>query len=88
MANHKSAQKRIRQSARRTERNSARRSRIRSFVRKAEEAIASGDSGAAETAFRAVMPELQRGVSKGLLHRNTVARKIGRLSRRLRKMGG
>jgi small subunit ribosomal protein S20 len=80
MANHKSAEKRIRQTEKRTAVNRARKSRIRTFVKKVEQAIASGDKGAAATAFQAAQPELQRGISKGVLHRNTVARKISRLS--------
>jgi small subunit ribosomal protein S20 len=80
MANHKSAEKRARQTEKRTERNRARRSRIRTFVKKAELAIASGDAAAAETALKAAQPELARGVSKGVIHRNTAARKMSRLA--------
>jgi small subunit ribosomal protein S20 len=84
MAHHKSAKKRIRQTERRTEVNKARVSRIRTFVKKVEEAIASGDKTAARAAFVAVQPVLQRGVGHGALHRNTVARKLSRLSARIK----
>ncbi len=80
MANTIQAKKRIRQTQRRTEVNRARLSRIRSYVRKVEGAIAQGDKASAETAYRAAMPEMHRGVSKGVLNRNTVARKLSRLS--------
>ncbi len=83
MANHKSAEKRIRSNARKHEVNRARVSRIRTFVKQVETAIASGDKAAAETALRAAQPEMHRGVSKGVLHRNTVARKISRLAHRI-----
>ena len=80
MANTPQSQKRARQNERRFEINKARRSRIRTFLRRVEEAIASGDAGAAKTALQAAQPELDRGVSKGVLHKNTVARKMSRLS--------
>lgn len=83
MANHKSAEKRIRQTERRTAVNRARRSRIRTFVKKVELALAAGDKTAAEAALKLAMPELQRGVSKGVLHRNTASRKISRLTGRV-----
>lgn len=86
MANHDSAKKRIRRNARRAEINTTRRSRIRTFVKKVEAAIAAGDAAQAEEAFRVVQPELQRGVSKNLLHKNTVARKLSRLSARIRTL--
>lgn len=86
MAHHKSAKKRIRQTVRRTAINRARNSRIRTFVKKVEEAIASGDKEAARTAFGAAQPELHRGVVKGMLHRNTVARKLSRLSARIKAL--
>lgn len=86
MANVKSAKKRIRQIKTRTERNRDRVSRIRTYVRNAEEAIASGDKSAAETAVRAAMPELHRGVTKGVLHKNTAARKISRLTARVKAL--
>jgi small subunit ribosomal protein S20 len=83
MANHKSAEKRIRQTERRTAVNRARVSRIRTFVKKVESAIASGDKEAARAAFLLAQPEMHRGVSKGVVHRNTVARKLSRLSARI-----
>jgi len=83
MANHKSAEKRIRQTEKRTEVNRARRSRIRTFVKKVEEAIATGDKENARAAFSAAQPELHRGVTKGVLHKNTVARKLSRLHARI-----
>jgi len=86
MAHTISAKKRIRQTERRTDLNKARKSRIRTFVRKVEEALQSGDKGAAESAFKAMMPELHRGVSKGLMHKNTVARKLSRLSTRIKAL--
>jgi len=87
MAHHKSAKKRIRQTVRRTEVNRSRVGRIRTFVKKFDLAIASGDKAAAEAAFREAMPELQRGVTRGVLHRNTVARKISRMSARVKALG-
>lgn len=87
MAHHKSAKKRIRQTERRTAVNRARVSRIRTFVKKVETAIAAGDKSAAETALREAQPEMQRGVSRGVIHRNTVARKLSRLSARIKKLG-
>ncbi len=86
MAHHKSAQKRIRRNARRAEINGARISRIRTFVKKVEIAITSGDKTAAEAAFKQAEPEMHRGVTKGVLHRNTAARKISRLSKRVRAL--
>ena len=86
MANHSSAKKRIRQIARRTDVNRARLSRVRSFVRKVEEAIAGGDKEQAAVALREVQPELMRGASMNLLHRNTVARRMSRLSKRIKAM--
>lgn len=87
MANTDSARKRIRQTEKRMARNKARKSRVRSFVRKLEEAIATGDKAAAQEAFRAAQPELQRAVTKGALHANTVARKVSRLSARVKSLG-
>jgi small subunit ribosomal protein S20 len=87
MANTDSARKRIRQTAKRTARNKARKSRVRTFVRKVEEAIATGDKAAAQAAFRAAQPELQRAATKGVLHVNTVARKLSRLSARVKRLG-
>lgn len=86
MANNLQAKKRIRQIAKRTERNKDRVSRIRTYLRGVERAIASGDKSAAETAYKAAMPELHRGVSKGVMHRNTVARKLSRLSSRIKSL--
>jgi small subunit ribosomal protein S20 len=83
MANTPQAKKRIRRNARRAEINGARVSRIRTFVKQVEAAIASGDKEKAAEAIRRVQPELARGVSKGILHKNTAARKISRLSRRV-----
>ena len=87
MAHHKSAKKRIRRNARREEINGARVSRIRTFVKKVELAITGGEKATAESALRAAQPELHRGVTKGVLHRNTVARKISRLSARIKALG-
>ncbi|HYG85318.1 MAG TPA: 30S ribosomal protein S20 [Azospirillum sp.] len=86
MANHKSAEKRIRQTARRTAINGARVSRIRTFVKKVETAIESGDKAAAAEAFKAAQPEMMRGASKGVLHANTVSRKLSRLSARIKAL--
>lgn len=87
MAHHQSAKKRIRRNARSAVSNRSRVSRIRTFVKKVETAIAAGDKSAAEAAFKAAQPELHRGVGKGVLHRNTAARKISRLSSRVKAMG-
>ena len=86
MANTASARKRIRQIERRTARNQARKSRMRTFVKKVEAAIASGDKTAATTALQSAQPELQRAATKGVVHRNTVARKISRLSARIKSI--
>ena len=87
MANTPQSKKRARQNEKRFEVNKARRSRIRTFLRKVEEAIASGDKDAASTALRDAQPELMRGVTKGILHKNTVARKMSRLSARVKALG-
>ncbi|ABC24596.1 30S ribosomal protein S20 [Rhodospirillum rubrum] len=87
MANHKSAKKRILRNASRSEINHARIGRIRTFVKKVEAAIASGDKDAAKAAFQIAMPEVQRGVTKGVLHQNTASRKISRLSARIKAIG-
>ncbi len=87
MANTPQAKKRIRRNDRRNEINGARVSRIRTFVKKVEAAIASGDKTAAEAALAAAQPEMSRGVSKGVLHKNTVARKYSRLTRRVSALG-
>jgi small subunit ribosomal protein S20 len=84
MANTASAKKAARKIARRTAINKARRSRVRTFVRKVEEALAAGDKSAAVEAFRIVEPELMRAASKGVLHRNTASRKVSRLAQRIR----
>jgi small subunit ribosomal protein S20 len=84
MANTAQSKKRARQSEARYAVNKARRSRIRTFLRKVEEAIASGDQAAAAAALKAAQPELARGVSKGILHKNTVSRKMSRLASRVK----
>ena len=80
MANIASAEKRIRQTVKRTARNKARKSRVHTAIRKVEEAVAAGDKSAAQAAFKAAMPEMQRAAGKGVLKANTVARKLSRLS--------
>jgi len=87
MAHHQSAKKRIRRNARSADSNRSRVSRIRTFVKKVETAIASGDKTAAAEALKTAQPELQRGVGHGILHRNTAARKISRLNARVKAMG-
>ncbi|WP_283176504.1 30S ribosomal protein S20 [Gemmobacter sp. 24YEA27] len=87
MANTAQSKKRARQAEARYDVNKARRSRIRTFLRKVEEAIASGDQAAAAAALKAAQPELARGVTKGVLHKNTVARKMSRLSARVKTTG-
>ena len=79
MANTTSAKKATRKIARRTDVNKARRSRVRTFVRQVEEAIASGDAAKAKEAFLAAQPELARAASKGVLHANTASRKVSRI---------
>ena len=86
MANTTSAKKRIRQIAKRADHNRTRLSRVRTFVRKVEEAIAKGDKPAAEVAYKAAMPEMHRGVSNGALHRNTAARKLSRMASRIKAL--
>ena len=86
MANTASARKRIRQTARRTERNQARKSRMRTFVKKVEAAIAGGDKVSAAEAFKAAQPELQRAAGKGVIHSNTVSRKLSRLAKRIKSL--
>lgn len=88
MANTASARKRIRQTARRTARNQARKSRMRTFVKKVEAAIAGGDKEAATVALRAAQPEMQRAAGKGVIHRNTIGRKLSRLSARIKALAG
>ncbi|WP_424926956.1 30S ribosomal protein S20 [Amaricoccus tamworthensis] len=86
MANSPSSKKRARQIERRTEVNKSRRSRMRGFIRKVEEAIASGDYDAATAALRAAQPVIMRSVSKGIVHKNTASRKISRLSGRVKAL--
>jgi len=86
MANTPQSKKRARQNERRFAINKARRSRIRTFLRKVEEAIASGDPAAAKDALRAAQPELARGVTKGVLHKNTAARKVSRLNAQVKAL--
>lgn len=86
MANSPQAKKRARQNERRFAVNKARRSRIRTYLRKVEEAIEAGDQDAAGAALRAAQPELARGVSKGIMHKNTASRKMSRLSARVKAM--
>ena len=86
MANSPQAKKRVRQIARRTAVNKARRSRIRTFLRKVEEAIASGDQSAAREALKVAQPEIMRGTTKGVVHKNTAARKVSRLNSRIKAM--
>jgi small subunit ribosomal protein S20 len=86
MANSPQSKKRARQNDRRQAINKARRSRIRTYLRKVEEAIASGDQVVAKTALQEVQPEMMRGVTKGVLHKNTVARKMSRLSARVKAL--
>ena len=83
MANTPQAKKRIRRNENRAEINGARKSRIRGFVKKVEAAIETGDKDAARTALQAAQPEMARGVARGVLHKNTVARKMSRLSKRV-----
>ena len=80
MATHKSAEKRIRQTAKRTAINRARRSRARTFVKQVEAAIATGDKEAARFALQTAQPELHRAITKGVFHKNTVSRKLSRLA--------
>lgn len=87
MANTPQSKKRARQNTSRLAVNKARRSRIRTYLRKVEEAIASGDKDAAQAALRAAQPELMRGVTKGVFHKNTAARKMSRLSSRVKALG-
>lgn len=86
MANTSSAKKATRKIARRTAVNKTRRSRVRSFIRKVEEALATGDAQAAQSALTAAQPEVMRAATKGVLHRNTASRKISRLARRVKTL--
>ncbi len=87
MANSPQARKRVRQTARRTAVNRARVSQYRTYVKKVESAIQAGDPAAAREAFREAQPVLMSGVNKGIVHKNTVARKISRLNRRIKAIG-
>ena len=87
MANHKSAKKRIIRNAHRAEINKSRISRIRTFLKKVEMAIESGDQAASQAALKDAQPEIMRGVSRGVLHKNTAARKVSRLARRVNALG-
>ena len=86
MANTDSARKRIRQNTVRTARNTARKSRMRTFVKKVEAAIAGGDREAANAALREAQPEMQRAAGKGVIHSNTVARKLSRMSAAIKRI--
>lgn len=86
MANTPSAKKAVRKIAARTAVNKSRRSRVRTFIRKVEEAILAGDKVAAQAAFVAAEPELMRAASKGVLHKNTASRKVSRLSKRVQSL--
>ncbi len=87
MANSPQSKKRARQTQRRTLVNKNRRTRIRTFIRKVEEAIAGGDKEAAATALKNAQPEIMRGVTKGILHKNTASRKVSRLAARVKALG-
>jgi small subunit ribosomal protein S20 len=84
MANTPSAKKRVRQLERKTDVNKARRSRIKTFIKKVEESILAGDSSEAKNAFKIAQPEIQRGVTKGIFHKNTASRKLSRLLKRVK----
>lgn len=86
MPNTSSAKKITRQIEKRTAINKARKSRVRTFVRKVEEAIATGNAASAREAFQAAEPEIMRAVSKGIIHKNTASRKVSRLSVRVKKL--
>jgi small subunit ribosomal protein S20 len=88
MPNIASAKKRTRVTAKKTAVNHARITRVRTFTRKVEEAITSGDKKAALAALKAAEPEIMRGVSKGVIHKNTGSRKVSRLSKRVSKLQG
>ena len=86
MANNPGAKKAVRKIARRTEVNKARRSRVRTFLRRFEEAVAAGDAAQAKAAFVEAQSELMRAVSKGVVHKNTGSRKVSRLAAQLKKL--
>ncbi|HYM18226.1 MAG TPA: 30S ribosomal protein S20 [Micropepsaceae bacterium] len=87
MPSHRSAEKRVRKTSKRTAVNKNRRSQVRGAIRKVEEAIAAGDKKAAVAALKAAEPEIMRGVSKGVIHKNTGSRKVSRLSARVKALG-
>ena len=87
MANTPGAKKAARKIARRTEVNKARRSRVRTYLRRFDEAVAAGDAGAARTAFVDAQSEVMRAVGKGVIHKNTASRKVSRLAAQLKKLG-
>ena len=87
MANTKSAQKMVRKLNKRTAINGARRSRMRTFVRKLEDALRAGDKSAAQEAFNHAQPEIMRAAQKGILHKNTASRKVSRLASRVKALG-
>jgi len=87
MANTAQSKKRVRQIERKTAVNKNRRTRIRTYLRRVEEAIAGGDQSKAQDALKAAQPELMRGVNKGIFHKNTAARKMSRLSARVKAIG-
>lgn len=86
MANTSSAKKAVRKIAARTEINKARRSRVRTFIRKVDQAVAAGNAEAAFEALRAAEPEIMRAVTKGVIHKNTAARKVSRLTRKCKAL--
>ncbi|MEC8621514.1 MAG: 30S ribosomal protein S20 [Pseudomonadota bacterium] len=86
MPNIMSAKKRMRQTARKTEVNRARRSRIRTFIKKIDLAVQSGDKADAQLALKLAQPEIMRGVTRGIMHRNTAARKISRMAARIQAL--
>lgn len=88
MAHHRSAEKRIRQTLKRTVVNRARMNRIRTYIKRVEQALAGGDPEAARSALRTAEPEIRRGVGKGLLKLNTASRRISRLSRKVNQLEG
>ncbi|WP_455477129.1 30S ribosomal protein S20 [Bartonella sp. B41] len=87
MANTPSARKAVRKIVARTQVNKARRSRVRTFMRKFDDALAGGDKVSAEIAFKNFEPEIMRAVSKGVFHKNAAARKVSRLAKRLKALG-
>ena len=87
MPNMASSKQRVRTTAKRTAINTARKGRVRGYIRKVEEAISKGDKTAAQAALKAAEPEIMRGVTKGVLHKNTGSRKVSRLSHRVAKLG-